>query len=478
MQFKSKTALAAVATVLAHPFRSIFAKRPTLTLTAPPLFFDNPEDALADANRRMGLDASQVEVAVSRVPRAIVGATVRADASGDPKAMLAQLNSAFEEFKATNEQSLKSKVDEPLLNEKMAAINATLADLTKAIDEHAVKLAAAQLNAGEKPRLDPEYDGMFNAYMRGDGDEAKLKAAQKVGIRAAMTEGSNADGGYTTPVEWDRTITGRLKLISPIRQEANVISISKIGFTKLFTDRTVGSGWVGEVAARPATTTPQFTALAFTLGEIYANAAASQDLLDDSEINMESWLTGEIDIEFSRQEGIAFVSGDGTNKPYGLLPHVTGGALAARHPWGAILTVASGAANSTTTDAVLDLTGALPAMYEPNAKFFMNRASLFKLRKLKDGQGNYIWQPSYQVGQPSTLLGAAVVDVPDMPAMTTGNAAILFGDMRETYIVIDRIGTRILRDPFTNKPYICFYVTKRVGGGVVNPDAMKALVIA
>ncbi|OZA67313.1 MAG: capsid protein, partial [Sphingomonadales bacterium 39-62-4] len=226
------------------------------------------------------------------------------------------------------------------------------------------------------------------------------------------------------------------------------------------------------------TSTPQFTSLAFGLGEIYANAAASQQLLDDSEINIDSWLTGEIETEFARQEGIAHLSGDGTNKPFGILTYVTDAAQAARHPWGDIKVTNSGHATLFTTDGLVTAVYELPAMYEPNAKFFLNRSSLGAIRKLKDGQGNYIWQPTYVAGQPSTLIGRPVVDVPDMPNVGAGNIAALFGDMRETYLIVDRIGVRILRDPYTNKPYICFYVTKRTGGGVQNPDSMKAIKIS
>lgn len=414
--------------------------------------------------------------AFAAMPRA-VHAMPRADAT-DPKALIGQLNAAFEEFKKKNDEALAGKAD-AVLSEQIEKINASIDSLEKALDDHAKKIAAAKLGGNPNGGIpaDPEYSTTFASFFRSGDKEAELKAAQRSGPRAAMSEGVPADGGYTTPIEWDRSIVERLKLISPMRQEAKVRSTSKLGFTKLFTDRAVGSGWVGETAARPATSTPQFTALNFTLGEIYANAAASQDLLDDSEIDIERWLTGEIDVEFSRQEGIAFLSGDGTNKPFGLLVHVTGGAQAARHPWGAITTTPSGAVGAITSDALVDLQYALPAIYTPNAKFFMNRGSLAKIRKLKDGQGNYIWQPSFQVGQPSTLGGYPVVDMPDMPNVATGNIGLLFGDMRETYLIIDRMGTRVLRDPYTNKPYVCFYCTKRVGGGVVNPDAMKAMVI-
>lgn len=457
MKFKMMSALVAVATVLALPFRAFAAPKPAMTLTAPTL-------------------------KIPAMPRAIVGASVRAEAT-DPKAMIAQLNGAFEEFKRTHAaqiEEIKAGKTDVVTTDKLDAINTTLSDLTAAMDDQAKLAAAAKLAGGGDRVVDAEYTNLFASFMR-DGSreqEEKLKAASKTGPRAAMSEGSVADGGYTTPIEWDRSVTDRLKLISPIRAEATVQSISTAGFTKLFTDRQVGSGWVGETASRPATSTPQFTSLAFGLGEIYANAAASQQLLDDSEINMEAWLTGEIETEFSRQEGIAFLAGDGANKPFGVLTYVTGAAAAARHPWGDIKTVNSGAAATLTTDGIVSAVYALPAMYEPNAKFFLNRSSLGAVRKLKDGQGNYIWQPTYVAGQPSTLLGRPVVDVPDMPNVAAGNVAALFGDMRETYLVIDRIGVRVLRDPYTNKPYICFYVTKRVGGGVKNPDAMKAIVVS
>ena len=456
MKYHPKIALMAMATLLAHPFRALTAAaEPTLDLTPPTL---------------------------PAVPRALIGTTVRAEATGDPKAMIAALQTAHNEFKATIEANLGAKADDTVVNDKLGKINETLNSLETSLNDHAAKLAAANLGGTGQPALaDPEYSGLFASYVREGGreEEEKLKAAHRPGTpRAAMSEGSNTDGGYTTPIEWDRTITGRLKLISPIRQEATVQSISTAGFTKLFTDRAVGSGWVGETASRPATSTPQFTSLAFGLGEIYANAAASQQLLDDSEIDIEAWLTGEIETEFARQEGIAHLSGDGSNKPFGILTYVTGGANAARHPWGDIKVMNSGNATLFTTDGLVSAVYALPAMYEPNAKFFLNRSSLGGIRKLKDGQGNYIWQPTYVAGQPSTLLGRPVVDVPDMPNVAADAVAALFGDMRETYLVIDRIGVRILRDPYTNKPYVCFYVTKRTGGGVQNPDSMKAIKIA
>jgi HK97 family phage major capsid protein len=154
---------------------------------------------------------------------------------------------------------------------------------------------------------------------------------------------------------------------------------------------------------------------------------------------------------------------------------VTGGANAARHPWGEIEVVNSGHASQFTSDAVIDIVTKLPAIYTPGAKFFTNRTSLGSIRKLKDGQGNYLWQPTFVAGQPSTLVGYPVVDMPDMPGVAAGALALSFGDMKETYLVIDRTGFRVLRDPYTNKPFISFYCTKRVGGGVKNVDSMKVM---
>ncbi|WP_262027140.1 phage major capsid protein [Microvirga sp. Mcv34] len=398
-------------------------------------------------------------------PRAIAG-TVRADTS-DPKAMIAALQNAFEEFKKSHDEKLKAKAD-VVLDEKVQRIDAAVGNFQAAIDEMNAKIAASGLGdsvIGDLP-ADPEYVKAFKAHMR-KGD-----------VQAAMTKGSDPDGGYLAPVEWDRTITGKLKQVSPIRANARVIQITSAGFKKLFTDRAVGSGWVGETAARPATSTPQIGQLDFPLGEIYANPAISQQLLDDAAIDLEQWLADEVDTEFARQEGIAFLSGDGVNKPHGILTYVTGAANAARHPWGAIKTVNSGAAAALTSDGIINLIYDLPSEFRANAKLYTSRGAQAAMRKLKDGQNNYLWQPSFAAGQPATLAGEQIVEIPDMPAVGAGAVSALYGDMDATYLVVDRIGIRVLRDPFTNKPFVHFYTTKRVGGGVYNPEPMRALVVA
>lgn len=424
-----------------------------------------------------GLAASTALASVLAAPRPRgVHAAPRAD-SKDPAVILANLQKSFSEFKEENDKSLKAKAD-VVVAEKVDRIDAEIGKLQAALDEYAVKLAAAQMGHNGGPPMSPEdraYAADFNEWFKTGDKDREVRSAQKTGVRATMSAGSAADGGYAAPVEWDRQITGRLKIVSPFRQYATVQSISGQGYTHLYSDRAVGSGWVGETAARPATTTPQLAPLNFTAGQLYAFPFATQDILDDALINIEAWLAGEVEIEFSRQEGIAFATGDGVNKPYGLLTYAPGAANAARHPWGAIPTIASGAAAALTTDGILSLIYDLPAAFSGNAKLFTNRQTQAAARKLKDGQNNYIWQPSFTEGQPATIAGVPVVDLPDMQAVAAGNIVAAYGDMAATYVVVDRIGIRVLRDAVTNKPFVGFYTTKRVGGGVKNPETMRFL---
>lgn len=394
------------------------------------------------------------------LPRAI--ASVRADAN-DPAVLIGQINAAVTAMR-NKQDELAAKVD-PLDVAQIAAMNESIGTMQASLDSLNTQMAAARLGQGNGPAQpeNAEYSAAFNAHIR------------KNEVSAAMSVGSNPDGGYTAPVEWDRTIANRLKLISPMRQYSTVETVGTAGFVKLFNDRSVGSGWVGETANRPATSTPQLSPLTFGNGEIYAFPFVTQQLLDDSQVDIEGWLNGEVATEFDRQEAIAFLSGDGTNKPRGLLTYVTGGAAAAVHPWGDIKTVKSGAAAALTADQIIKLVYALPTAFQGNAKFFGNLNTHGALRLLKDGQGNYLWQPSYQAGEPATLMGRPLVELPDMADVAAGSVSLLYGDMAETYLIMDRIGVRVIRDALTNKPFIGFYTTKRVGGGVKNPDAMKAM---
>lgn len=397
------------------------------------------------------------------VPRAVQFAP-RADVN-DPKAMIAAVQAAFEEFKKANEEKLSAKADDTVVTDKLTKLDAAIDGYQKAIDDLNAKIAATAAGAGKTVR-DPEYTDAFKAHF------------SKGSVSAALNKGADDEGGYLAPIEWDRTIVDKLVEVSPMRQIAQVQTISGAGFKKLFNLRGTGSGWVGETAARPETTTPEFGPLTFTPGELYANPAATQQLLDDAEVDLEAWLASEVETEFAYQEGVAFVSGNGTNKPNGFLTYVTGAANAAAHPFGAIALKTAASATAVTTDELIDLVYMLPQVMQQNARFVLNRNSLTTIRKLKDGDGNYIWQPSFQLGQPAQLLGYPVTEMAAMPNVAASAVPIAFGDFRRGYLVVDRTGVRVLRDPFTNKPYVMFYTTKRVGGGVQDPQAIKALKMA
>lgn len=383
--------------------------------------------------------------------------------SDDSNAILGQLQAAFEEFKKANDEQLSKKAD-VVLDEKVDRINAAVSDLQAEMDKVAAKAAAEALNGS--PSRDPEYTAAFRAHFK------------KGEVQANLQKGADAEGGYLAPIEWDRTITDSLIEVSPWRQIASVQTIGGADFKKLFNLRGTASGWVGETTARTETATATFGELTYATGELYANPAASQRMLDDAEVNLESWLAGEVQLEFAYQEGVAFTNGDGSNKPNGILTYVTGGANAATHPFGAIAAVTSAAVGVVDEDDILSLVYELPSSFTAGARFVMNRNTMEVVRKLKDSQGQFLWQPSMQMGQPSMLAGYAVTEIPDMPNIASAAEPILFGDFRRGYLIVDRTGTRILRDPYTNKPFVHFYTTKRVGGGVLNPQAVKALTVA
>jgi HK97 family phage major capsid protein len=411
-------------------------------------------------------------VAASKpVPRGLFA--VRADSPPGPaeiKAAVEALNKAFADFKSEHTKQLdeiKKGHADALQALKVDVVNAEVGRLQKELDGLTTKVAAAQMGGAGGPALkDKEYSDAFQAHFK------------KGEVQASLNKGADGEGGYLAPVEWDRTITDKLRLVSPMRELATVQPVSGAGLTKLFNLGGTSSGWVGETDPRPNTGTPTFASLGFGWGEIYANPAATQQLLDDSAINLEAWLASEVEDEFAKQEGVAFFSGNGTNKPFGILTYVTGAANAAKHPFGAIKLVNSGVAAAIAADGVIDLIYDLPSKFTANARFALNRKTQGAVRKLKDGQDNYLWQPSYVAGQPATLAGFPITEVPDMPDMAANSVPILFGDFKRTYTVFDRVGVRVLRDPFTNKPFVQFYTTKRVGGGVHNPEPMRGMKVA
>ena len=270
---------------------------------------------------------------------------------------------------------------------------------------------------------------------------------------------------------------------SDIRQIAKVVDISSGMFQIPVYPGGMGSGWVGEATARPVTTSPDFKLLSFPVHEMYAMPVATQTLLDDSAVLMENWLGEKIGDELAIQENVAFVNGDGVAKPRGFMNQsfVTN----ASYAWGTPGYIVSGLAADfivpTTTaspaDCLITMVYKLKTEYRRNASWVMNSNTVAAIRKFKDTAGRYIWVDAIAPGQPSTLLGYPVTVAEDMPDIGADTFPVAFGDFSRAYLIVDRIGVRTLRDPFTAKPYIAFYTTKRVGGGVLDYEAYKVLKI-
>jgi HK97 family phage major capsid protein len=397
----------------------------------------------------------------------------RALRSGSPivRAENRDVQSMFAEIKRAV-TAMRSNVESELAHDRQQIEN--LAAALNAMQEH----VGAGFTPGGIIAAEPEYSRAFASYARtGDGSEA-LRSFNATGdramVHAAMSVGSNTDGGYLAPVEWDRRLHQRQRATSPMRRLATVQATSVGAFTSLWNGDQFGSGWVGETAARPMTTSATLAPIPFAAGEIYANVAATQRLLDDAAVDVDGWLVDSLEREFTRQEGIAFISGDGVNKPNGLLTYATGGANAATHPGGPLTVVTS----VPSVDDLMDFSYGLAAPYRQNASWLMSSLTAAYLAKFKTMDGQFLWQPGLQVGAPSTLLGRPVEIDEGMPAPTANNLAIAYGDFSAGYLINDRLGTRVLRDPFTNKPFVQFYATKRVGAGLLDPFAIRLLKIA
>jgi HK97 family phage major capsid protein len=313
-----------------------------------------------------------------------------------------------------------------------------------------------------------EVKGFVDGYLR-RGRESEIKS-----VSGAVP----ADGGFAVPRQIDALIAGALTNMSPIRAIAQVVQTGTAGYRKLVTTSGTASGWVSEIAARPETGTPKFAEIAPPSGDLYANPAASQAMLDDAGFDLETWLADEIAIEFARAEGSAFVKGTGTNQPEGFLTAAKATTADATRPFGTLQYVGTGNATTLGTapdTKLIDLIHSLKSGYRQGAVFVMNSATLAALRKLKTADGAFLWQPGMVEGQPDRLLGYPVVEAEDMPDIAGGAFPIAFGNFRSGYLIAERGATQVLRDPFTNKPFVHFYATKRVGGKVLDSNAIKLL---
>lgn len=318
----------------------------------------------------------------------------------------------------------------------------------------------------------PLGSAAFEGFLRAGSGGVEMKA---------MSGASDAAGGYAVPEEIDSKIDATLKAVSPIRAIANVVKVGSSGYRKLVASGGIASGWAAETAARTETATPTFNEVAPPSGDLYANPAASQAMLDDAAFDVEEWLAQEIAREFAAAEGSAFVSGNGTNKPRGFLATATAATGDATRPFGTLQYIASGAAGAFAAnpeEKLIDLVQSLRTPYRQGASWVMNSATLARIRKFKTVDGAFLWAPSLAVGQPATLLGYPVVEAEDMPDIAANSLSIAFGNFKAGYLIAERGETQVLRDPYSNKPFVHFYATKRVGGMVSNSEAIKLLKFA
>jgi HK97 family phage major capsid protein len=279
------------------------------------------------------------------------------------------------------------------------------------------------------------------------------------------------------PPEVEAEIGRRLYANSPIRAISSVRQVSASLYKKPFSTNGLATGWVGETAARPETASITLAELNFPAMELYAMPSATQTLLDDAAVNIDQWMAEEVQLVFAEQEGIAFTTGNGVNRPKGFLDYTK--VADASWTWGNLGYLATGVAGAfaaaNPSDRLVDLAYSLKIGYRQNASWVMNRKTQSAIRKFKDTTGSYLWEPAARPDGKATLMGFPVTEAEAMPDIAADSFALAFGDFASGYLVVDRIGLRVLRDPYSAKPYVLFYMTKRVGGGVQNFEAIKLM---
>lgn len=429
------------------------------------------------------------------------------------KDIIEKQGKAWEEHKKTNDELIKAKADGKAVSDleaKLVKIGEDLdkyADLKSQFEEVMAKIQRGDIGGDAKAQ---EVAGIelkhFNAMIRASFQskgrpapaelDAKGYAEYKSGFykliagvnidslspdeRKAMSAGSDPDGGYMLPQSTVGRMVAKVYEQSTMRQLANVQTISTNKLEGIVDNDEAGAGWVSEMGARGDTNTPKVGKWEIEAHEMYAQPKTTQMLLDDSATDVEAWLAGKTADKFARVEGAGFTTGDGVGKPRGLFAYPTAATPDDSRAWGTfehIKTGTNGDFNATTkADPLMDLIGAFKDQYLQNAAFLMRRELRTKIRKLKGATSDlYLWEPSMAAGTPDRLMGYTVKVDQYVPALATDSLSLALGDFKEAYTIVDRIGIRTLRDPFTDKPYIKFYSTKRTGGGAVNFEAVKFL---
>lgn len=425
------------------------------------------------------------------------------------KKIITEQGVAWEEFKRTNDELVKSKADGKAVADIEAKCAKITADMDK-IGELKEQLEGALLKANRPAasNVDEEFKAevkQFNQIRKSFSKDAQqnideevyqnyknafFNVARKGNIdmlsdieRKALQAGVDTDGGYLLPVSTVGRVIQRIYELSPIRQIASAMTISTDAIEGINDLDEASCGWVSELGTRSDTNTPVVGKYRIEAHELYAQPKATQKLLDDSAVDIEAYLAGKVADKFARVEAAAFINGNGAGQPRGFALYTTAATVDGSRAWGTIEHIKTGAngdfAASSPADVLFELTGAFKTAYLQNARFVTRREVISKLRKLKEATTNaYMWQPGLQAGQPDRLLGYPIIIAQDMPSLATNSLSVAFGDFSEAYQIVDRIGIRTLRDPYTDKPYVKFYSTKRVGGGVVNFEAIKFLKFA
>lgn len=425
------------------------------------------------------------------------------------KALIEAQGKAWEEHKKTNDELLKAKAEGKAvadLEAKLAKISDEmdkLAELKADFDKFVLESQRPGASKGDenteaeckqwnamlradfqsKGRSIPaevsvdayaQYKSAFYSLVR-HGDIERLSADE----RKALSAGSDPDGGYLLPTPTVGRMVKKVYEQSTMRQLANVLTISTDALEGIVDNDEADAGWVSEMGTRTDTDTPQVGKYRIEAHEMYAQPKVTQKLIDDAATDVEAWLADKVADKFARVEGTAFWTGDGVGKPRGLAAYATAATGDGSRAWGTfehVITGANGDFHSTKADPLQDLLGAFKDQYLQNASFAMRREVRTKIRKLKEATSDrYLWEPSLQAGQPDRLLGYPVRIDQYIPALAKDSLSLAFGDFREAYTIVDRIGVRTLRDPYTAKPYVRFYSTKRTGGGAVNFEAVKFL---
>ena len=394
-----------------------------------------------------------------------------------------QLGGAFEEFKSANDARIAQ------IEESGKANHDTLQKLEKA--EKALDELQGRIGDMEARRTGPTLDEVdqkskkqvehFKQWLA-TGDE-KHEAAWRELQTKDISIGSANDGGVAVPEVIAQRIEQELVEISPMRSVVRVQSVGTSDYKELVDVRGTTSGWVGETAARPTTNTPGLQEVIPTMGELYAEPRATQVSLEDIFFDVEAWLTGSVTTEFAFREGVAVVSGTGANQPTGFLAGTPTAQADGVRAFGTLQYIPTGvaadfAADPNAGDTFIDTVYSLKAGYRQNASWMMSKLTLAAVRKFKDSDGQYLWQPAMAAGQPATLLGYPVVEAEAMPGVAADAFPVAFGDFQKGYLMVDRVGVSMLRDPYTEKPYVKFYTRKRVGGIVHMSEAIKLIRIA